>query len=382
MKGAVRWTIIFFRKVIAFYRVLKKIPEAKAIADLPCYYPGKPRKKRKYRIRDNIKWLLKYGEVNSFYTIYGLDLKNSVKPSAYMDYIHFMHQRNEKNHMGDVMSQLVLLRDKYMFYKYMSAVGLPVAEVFAVALILACRVGIHPHVGRQIGMRVLHGLIQHGNNDRLVSLTLLPCVIEIDVGTLHGDSDRPAVIMVMPLFGKKRVVHRQRRAAGCRAGGGGCGMGTHGKMPAQLRPVRIFEDLHPVVFAQRTDHLLQRHGLVERDHIPLVQSECAVTLLEAGIGAEQRRNPIDPFCGEQFIDGDEFRARRRRGQRGGKGIGRRCPELDDQLSLDGALGREKDLHGRRGSLRVGIRHFRILHASGQHEQTQQQQIIFLHKRVL
>lgn len=132
MKGAVRWTIIFFRKVIAFYRVLKKIPEAKAIADLPCYYPGKPRKKRKYRIRDNIKWLLKYGEVNSFYTIYGLDLKNSVKPSAYMDYIHFMHQRNEKNHMGDVMSQLVLLRDKYMFYKYMSAVGLPVAEVFAV----------------------------------------------------------------------------------------------------------------------------------------------------------------------------------------------------------------------------------------------------------
>lgn len=55
MKEAVKRTINFFRKAIVFYRVLKKIPEAKAIADLPCYYPDKPRKIRKYRIRDNIK---------------------------------------------------------------------------------------------------------------------------------------------------------------------------------------------------------------------------------------------------------------------------------------------------------------------------------------
>ncbi len=125
----IRKIIYYPRRLLAFYRTLRKIPEAKAIADLPCYYPDRPRKKHSKRI---IVWLLKYGEVNNFYTLYGLDMEECEDSAAYMDYRHFMEERNVKNHMGDVMSQLVLLRDKYMFYKYMTAAGLPVAEVFAV----------------------------------------------------------------------------------------------------------------------------------------------------------------------------------------------------------------------------------------------------------
>lgn len=132
MRRMIRACINALKKVLELYRRIKRIPEAKAIADLPCYYPDKPRKDRRTRVKDNIAWLLKYGEVNNFYTLYGLDLVGSADAASFMDYRHFMHERNAKNQMGDVMSQLVLLRDKYMFYKYMTAAGLPVAEVFAV----------------------------------------------------------------------------------------------------------------------------------------------------------------------------------------------------------------------------------------------------------
>lgn len=49
-----------------------------------------------------------------------------------MDYLHFMTSRNDANRIGKVDSQVVLLRDKYLFYKYMKSQNLPVPEVFAV----------------------------------------------------------------------------------------------------------------------------------------------------------------------------------------------------------------------------------------------------------
>ncbi len=122
----------FPKRILAFCRTLRKIPEVKAIANLPCYYPDRSRKKYGQRVKDNIVWLLKYGEINYFYTLYGLDMEDCEEPATYMDYRHFMEERNIKNQMGNVMSQLVLLRDKYMFYKYMTTIGFPVAEVFAV----------------------------------------------------------------------------------------------------------------------------------------------------------------------------------------------------------------------------------------------------------
>lgn len=43
-----------------------------------------------------------------------------------------MTSRNIVNHMGKLESQLVILRDKFTFYKYMKSCNLPVPEVFAI----------------------------------------------------------------------------------------------------------------------------------------------------------------------------------------------------------------------------------------------------------
>lgn len=112
-------------------RVLKAVKEAKSCALAPSYFPEKERKPEKQRIEENIAWAKKYGEANKFYTLYGLDLVGS-NPEDYMDYYNFMISRNVVNHMGQIDSQLILLRDKYLFYKYMKAAQLPVPEVFAV----------------------------------------------------------------------------------------------------------------------------------------------------------------------------------------------------------------------------------------------------------
>lgn len=109
----------------------KAIRRARQCALAPSYYPEEKLKSEDERIADNVAWAKKYGEPNEFYTLYGLDRVGSI-PDDFMDYLHFMTSRNVVNHMGKLDSQLVILRDKFMFYKYMKSCGLPVPEVFAI----------------------------------------------------------------------------------------------------------------------------------------------------------------------------------------------------------------------------------------------------------
>lgn len=132
MDKLLRKLVSLLKSVLYFFRTLQKIPKAVAAADMPSYYPDRMRKSRGQRVLDNLKWLLKYQEVNDFYTLYGLDLVDSRDPGEYKDHWNFMHERNAKNQYRQVGSQIVLLRDKYLFYKYMKALGMSVAEVFAV----------------------------------------------------------------------------------------------------------------------------------------------------------------------------------------------------------------------------------------------------------
>lgn len=97
----------------------------------PSYFPEETLKSEKLRIQENIEWAKKYGEPNRFYTLYGLDRIGS-NPDDYMDYWNFMNSRNKSNHIGEIDSQVILLRDKFLFYKYMKSTGFPVPEVFAV----------------------------------------------------------------------------------------------------------------------------------------------------------------------------------------------------------------------------------------------------------
>ncbi len=99
------------------------------------YYPEKKHKSRMRQVYELICWKLKYGELNKHYKMYGFDVCDpEVDASSYLDYLTFLRKRAEKNLNGGDYTQVPLLRDKYLFWKYMNAFHMPVPEVFAIRL--------------------------------------------------------------------------------------------------------------------------------------------------------------------------------------------------------------------------------------------------------
>lgn len=111
--------------------VFQNLRKVKQIADAPSCYPEKELKSRKTILKENRAWVRKYRELNDFYRLYGLDVVGS-SDSDFIDYRSFMESRNVANRIGQLDSQVVLLRDKFLFFKYMSSFNMPVPEVFAV----------------------------------------------------------------------------------------------------------------------------------------------------------------------------------------------------------------------------------------------------------
>lgn len=110
--------------------VFKALRRTKVIAEMPSYYPEFKRKSYNERLIDINEWAKRYGEVNEFYTLYGLDIDGSDSEN-FIDYKTFMETRNNANQiMKWGGSQTVLLRDKFLFYKYMKSNGMPLPEVF------------------------------------------------------------------------------------------------------------------------------------------------------------------------------------------------------------------------------------------------------------
>lgn len=107
------------------------MPMAFKCATDSSYFPEKPRKSIIIRLFENILWVLKYHRANVFYTLYGLDIKGK-RGRNYIDENTFWRKLDEINYSKGLNSQVCLLRDKYMFYKYMKENLLPVPEVFAV----------------------------------------------------------------------------------------------------------------------------------------------------------------------------------------------------------------------------------------------------------
>lgn len=110
------------------------IPKGLKQANKPSYFPEKERKKWIVRVKDNLVWLFRYKEVNKFYTLYGLDIKDAPDMELYKDYRSFMIERNRMNRPYVPESQVSVLRDKFMFYKYMLQENLPTPEIFTVML--------------------------------------------------------------------------------------------------------------------------------------------------------------------------------------------------------------------------------------------------------
>jgi len=113
-------------------KLVLKAPQVFAISGEATYYPDMKRKSRLKRVADGFVWIVKYGEVNTFYNLYGQDVEDPDRKDEYMDYRTFMRERDLENYKRKAHPQTVILRDKYIFYLYMSRLGIPVPQVFAV----------------------------------------------------------------------------------------------------------------------------------------------------------------------------------------------------------------------------------------------------------
>lgn len=117
----------FKNNLFYYYRLIKY---RKKIKDKQVsYFPELTRKKEKQIRKDKRYWIKKYKEFNDFHYLYGLDIvDNSI--DSFLDNNSFMSSRNEMALKRKDDSQISLLRDKFLFYKYMSASGISVPRVF------------------------------------------------------------------------------------------------------------------------------------------------------------------------------------------------------------------------------------------------------------
>ena len=112
---------------VTFYKLLSNKENYQS------YYPSVQHKGKDRVLSDLIWWFFNKKETNLFYYLYGFDAKtNTTKDQAlYMPYKRFMRIRAEGNKNGSPTSQILLLRNKLFFFKYMKMNGFSVPEVFA-----------------------------------------------------------------------------------------------------------------------------------------------------------------------------------------------------------------------------------------------------------
>ncbi len=97
------------------------------------YWPEAPRKSKPRVLAELIWWLVRYGEINHFYYLYGLDRKD-VRGTDVMPYRVFRKHRNRRNLRIDGLpyNYVCALRDKFLFSQFVSSLGLPTPQPFAV----------------------------------------------------------------------------------------------------------------------------------------------------------------------------------------------------------------------------------------------------------
>lgn len=92
------------------------------------YYPQEERKSRLAIYLDNLRWILKYHEINHFYYLYGFDRRNGVNQNDYMAKREFFELREKANKawIGNrKAAYFCLLQDKFLFGQYLKALGFP-----------------------------------------------------------------------------------------------------------------------------------------------------------------------------------------------------------------------------------------------------------------
>lgn len=112
---------------------LKRFVSDNSIVCGVSYFP-EYEKDRKSKIRIWIEQLwniLKYGDVNDFYFLYGFDIKGLRKEKEYVDYAVFRSRREELMHIK-TNPKVAILRDKFLFSIYSEALGFRTPRTIAI----------------------------------------------------------------------------------------------------------------------------------------------------------------------------------------------------------------------------------------------------------
>lgn len=115
-------------------KVARGIWELMADRDLSrSYYPEEPVKSKPRVLADLLWWLLRSGELNRYYYVYGLDRKAVGRNHELLPYRQFRRLRNRRNlRTGRAPYNYVcLLRDKFVFSQFVNSLGIATPRGFA-----------------------------------------------------------------------------------------------------------------------------------------------------------------------------------------------------------------------------------------------------------
>lgn len=111
---------------------LSGVVRAAKAANAPSYNPELPRKNGMVRWLDNVRWALKYHELNRFYNLYDMDVAGHVCMNSpeYIDYLTFFRQRNSVNSLDSLNSNhVIVLRDKHLMSLLFRQYSIPTPEI-------------------------------------------------------------------------------------------------------------------------------------------------------------------------------------------------------------------------------------------------------------
>lgn len=97
------------------------------------YWPDEARKSKARVLAELLWWLVRHGELNNYYYVYGLDRRSGVRASDFVPYRSFRRIRNRENlRTGRAPYNYVcILRDKFLFAQLLSSLGFSTPKAFA-----------------------------------------------------------------------------------------------------------------------------------------------------------------------------------------------------------------------------------------------------------
>lgn len=92
------------------------------------YYPELPSKSNEERFNDLVGQIKKYGWPDFQYLLYGMDVKSTLECDQYVNAMEFVYRRNYLNFERNPFNSCCILRNKFYFGIFASAIGIKTPE--------------------------------------------------------------------------------------------------------------------------------------------------------------------------------------------------------------------------------------------------------------